>query len=58
MRKLRVLIAMMMVAGAALVSSCEESEMDGLSPALEMPEVQMTNGNAHSDPNKPSPEDD
>lgn len=44
---------MMMVAGAALVSSCEQSEIEGLSPALEAPELQMVNGNAGTDPNRP-----
>jgi hypothetical protein len=53
MRKLRVLFAMMMMAGAESVTSCEQSEMDGLAPAVEMPEVQMVNGNAGTDPNKP-----
>lgn len=59
MRKVKVLIAMMIVAGATSLTSCEESEMNDLSPLMEMPDAQMTNGNAHSDPNKPpKPGDD
>ncbi len=53
MRKLRVLIAMMMIAGIATLTSCEETEMDGLAPMLDIPEAQMTNGNAGTDQNRP-----
>ena len=58
MRKLRVLSAMMMIVGAAFVTSCEQSEMDGLAPALEITETQMTNGNGGTDPDAPTPNDD
>lgn len=59
MKKLRVLIAMTMIAGATSMISCEETEMNDLSPLMDMPDAQMTNGNAHSDPNKPpKPGDD
>ncbi|MEQ8714133.1 MAG: hypothetical protein RIC80_14020 [Cyclobacteriaceae bacterium] len=53
MRKLRVLIAMMMIAGIATLTSCEETEMDELAPMLDIPEAQMTNGNAGTDQNRP-----
>lgn len=53
MRKLNLIIAMLMMAAAVSTTSCEQSEIEDLSPALDMPEVQMTNGNAHADPNRP-----
>lgn len=53
MRKLKVLIAMAMVAGAASLTSCEESELNDLAPLLDVPEAQMTNGNAGTDQNRP-----